>query len=507
MIPLAIITATAFVLSLLITPVVRKYALQAGFCDQPDGGRKKHLTATAVGGGVAVLFGFFGAIFIPLASPNVWGGELSQDPLFLIGLMVSATVLCGVGLIDDRIRLRGRQKLVGQACAATILILSGLLIESVTIFDYQLDLGLLAFPFTLFWILGAINALNLIDGVDGLATSVGLILSIGLAGMCFLSHHWSDGVLALMIAGSLAGFLYHNLPPAKIFLGDGGSMLIGLVLGALAIRSSLKGPATIALAAPTAIMAVPIFDVLMAILRRKLTGRSLYAHDRGHLHHRMQAKGYSTTKLLLIFGSLCTLTVLGAFVSVYQKNEMLAFGSVVAVFGMLIVTRVFGHVESLLLIAKLKKFFMSFTRDAGHERNQELMQLQGTKEWEHLWLTLTQFAERFDLSQVRLNLNLHSINEEFHAKWERKSPPDLQEYWSCDIPLHLRDMPLGKVSLMGSCRSESACEWMGELIAGLKPFELQLIELIEEQLPLDDSKPASVPETDESPIEVQLSHS
>ncbi len=186
---------------------------------------------------------------------------------------------------------------------------------------------------------------------------------------------------------------------------------------------------------------------------------------------------------------------------------MLAFGSVVAVFGMLIVTRVFGHVESLLLISKIKKFVMSFTREKRHQGNQEFMRLQGTKEWEQLWLTLTQFAERFDLSQVRLSLNLHTINEEFHAKWERKSPPDIQECWSCDIPLHLREIPIGKVSLMGACRSESACEWMGELITGLKPFELQLIELIDEHMPQAEADHVDVPEVGESPVVAQLSHS
>jgi UDP-GlcNAc:undecaprenyl-phosphate GlcNAc-1-phosphate transferase len=154
---------------------------------------------------------------------------------------------------------------------------------------------------------------------------------------------------------------------------------------------------------------------------------------------------------------------------------------------MLVVTRVFGHVEFLLLIAKAKKFVMSFALWRQHHGDEELMRLQGTKEWEHLWRTLTEFAERFDLSQIRLNLNLHNIHEEFHAQWERRGAPDIQELWRCDIPLHLCEIPVGKVSLAGVCRAESACEWMGELIAGLKPFELQLIELLEEHIPQPDA--------------------
>ena len=486
MIPLVLITLTAFAFSLLMTPFVRRAALRVGLCDKPDGERKLHTTTTAVGGGVAVLLGFFGAIFILLVTPNAWKYAFLESPLFLIGLMVSATFLCGVGLIDDKVSLRGRQKLLGQIVAASILIFSGLIIENLTILGTRIELGMFSFPFTLLFLLGAINALNLIDGVDGLATSVGLIMSIGLAGLCFLSEHYSDGVLALMVAGSLAGFLYHNLPPAKIFLGDAGSMLIGLIMGALAIRSSLKGPATIALAAPTAIMAVPMFDVLMAIVRRKLTGRSLYSPDRGHLHHRIQAKGYSTVRLLLVFGVLCTVTAAGAFISVYQKNELVALVSIFAVLGTLMATRLFGHSEFLLLVTKVKNFFMSLFSIGNGEnggRNEQLTRLQGTKEWEHLWRTLTDFAERFDLSRVQLNLNLSNIQEEFHASWDRKSRPDLQELWQCEIPLHLRELPIGKVILSGACRSEAACEWMGDLIGGLKPFEFQLLELLEEYLP------------------------
>lgn len=479
--PLTLITLTAFLLSLFLTPLVRRAALRFGLSDKPDGMRKLHAEETALGGGLAVLIGIFGAIFILLAYPNAWGYELSHSPLFLIGFMVSATVLCGIGLVDDKVMLRGRQKLLGQAVAATILILSGLLIESVTVLGWKIDLGLYAYPITLLWLLGAINALNLIDGSDGLAATVGLILSVALAGLCILSQHYSDGVLALAIAGALAGFLYHNLPPARIFLGDGGSMLIGLVLGALAIRSSLKGPATIALAAPTAIMAVPMFDVLMAVLRRKLTGRSIYAPDRGHLHHRVQARGYTGIKVVVFFGAICSVTAIGALISVYQKNELMALGTVAAVLLTLIVTRVFGHTEVLLLIGRLRNFLLSFftTAAAARARNrQQLLQMRDTPEWKELWTELTNLADRFDLSHVRLNLNLPQLQDEFHATWNRTTQPDMHDLWQSEIPLHFGHAPAGKLYVAGACRIGSACKQMGELLSSLRPFENQLQDLI-----------------------------
>src|SRR5439155_8367461 len=136
-------------------------------------------------------------------------------------------------------------------------------------------------------LLGAINSLNLIDGMDGLLGSVGLILSLALAVMAALAGHWGAAAVAVALAGALLGFLPFNLPPASVFLGDSGSMLVGLVLGTLAIQSSLKAPATIALATPVALLILPIFDTTVAILLRTMTGRSLYTTDRGHLLHRL----------------------------------------------------------------------------------------------------------------------------------------------------------------------------------------------------------------------------
>ncbi|MBI2480748.1 MAG: undecaprenyl/decaprenyl-phosphate alpha-N-acetylglucosaminyl 1-phosphate transferase, partial [Planctomycetia bacterium] len=263
---------TAFATSVLLTPLVRKLARRFDIVDRPDKHRKLHVQATPLGGGVAVLLAFLVAIGVVLAFSDSQRGMIQQNLSFLVGIISSALVICTVGLIDDRFNLRGRQKLFGQVFAASILLASGLVIEKVQMFDLTIDLGLLAVPFTMFWLLGAINALNLLDGMDGLATSVGFVVSLAVSALAMLAGHPSEAFLALAIAGGLAGFLVYNSPPASIFLGDAGSMLIGLVLGALAIRGSLKGPATILLAAPTAIWAIPILDVSMAILRRRLTG-------------------------------------------------------------------------------------------------------------------------------------------------------------------------------------------------------------------------------------------
>jgi UDP-GlcNAc:undecaprenyl-phosphate GlcNAc-1-phosphate transferase len=482
--PLAAV-GLAILASLALTPLVRAMARRVGLVDRPDQHRKLHGRATPLGGGLSVFAGFLAGI-LALAFPSqFWHAALLQDWWFFTSLLMSMLLICLLGLLDDRYKLRGRQKLAGQILAASVLLAGGLLIEKVEILGWTLPLGLLAAPFTLFWLLGAINALNLIDGTDGLAASVGIVLCLALGSMALLTEHYVDAILAAAFAGALAGFLVYNFPPATIFLGDTGSMLIGLMLGALAIHGSLKGPATIALAAPAAIWAVPAFDVAMAILRRKLTGRSIYTTDRGHLHHSLLRRGYGGAGTLAIIGTLCAATASAAVWSVYRKNETLAVVSVVVVACTLIVTRFFGHHEFVLFCQSTKRFLTSLVPTLQPPRNgvdhQIRAHLQGNRQWEDAWETLTDFAERFDLHTIQLNVQMPAIEEDFHARWNRKGVADEREAWSADIPLSIGHRTVGRLKISGAHNNgESVCTWMADLIAGLKPFETHMLSLLDE---------------------------
>lgn len=473
--------AVSFVASLLLTPLVRRYAARWGVVDLPDKRRKLHAQAIPLGGGVAILFAFLISLGVVLAFSDSQQFMLGQDLRFVVGLVGAAIVICIVGLLDDRFGLRGRQKLLGQLAASCVLLGSGLTISNISVFDAQFQLGLLAIPFTCFWILGAINALNLLDGADGLATSVGIVLSVAITGMAVLTGHRTEAFLACAMAGGLLAFLFYNRPPASIFLGDTGSMLIGLVLGALAIRGSFKGPATVALGAPIAIWAIPILDACMAILRRKLTGRSIYSTDRGHLHHRLQNHGLGNHRMVLTVGVLCSLTAIGALLSIPLHNELLAYGSILTVVGVLVLARIFGHTEVALLLRRTRSLFFSFAPVRRTATPLET-RLQGDHRWDELWETLTDFAERFDLSAVELNVHLPAIHEDYHAQWRRREAPNENEIWNSDIPLIADSVTVGRLKISGACQSGSACTWMGDLIAGLKPFETHLLELVSDAI-------------------------
>ena len=228
-----------------------------------------------------------------------------------------------------------------------------------------MDIGPLAVPLTLFWLVGAINAVNLLDGMDGMATVLGLVLSLSICALALMTGHAAVAITALVFAGALLGFLPFNLSPAKIYLGDAGSMLIGLIVGCLSIRASVKGAGTVLLAAPLAVMTIPILDSVAAILRRRLTGQSVFAPDRGHLHHRLLARLGNKRKVLICV-ALCSAATCGfALASTALKNDAVACIASLAVVATLAVSGWFGQGEFVLLSSRIWQTGRSLFRRAG----------------------------------------------------------------------------------------------------------------------------------------------
>ena len=354
-------------LSMCLTLAIRAVAPRLGLIDRPDGRRKLHQRPVALGGGLAVFLSTLSIVLLLLCLPTTPGGGFHTVQMAmgkfgreLLALLAAGTVIVTVGLIDDRVRICGRLKLCGQVVAAIILTAGGLLIQRIVLFGVNVELGLLAVPFTIFWFLGAINAMNLLDGIDGLASILGVILVATIAAMSFLVHNDPAAIIALAFAGSLVGFLRYNFPPATIFLGDAGSMLIGMVVGSLAIGGSLKGPGTVLLMAPLAVWTVPILDSLAAIVRRKLTGRSIYTTDRGHLHHRLlDLLGSNRRVLACVACVLCRVTSAATLISVALKSDLVALLACSAVVVVLITTGIFGQAELALVTNRLRKFSLS----------------------------------------------------------------------------------------------------------------------------------------------------
>lgn len=268
------------------TPLARQIAYRVGAVDVPKDNRRMHKKPIPRLGGLAIYLAFVTVSLIML-----------KKDLQLVTLLAGATLMAGMGVLDDTKPLPAKLKLAIQLMAALIVVAGGVRIEFVTNFfsatKAPVYLGALSIPVTLFWVVGITNTVNLIDGLDGLAAGVAGIASLSLAAVAYLNGQPEVAVLLAILAGSSIGFLPHNSHPATIFMGDTGSLLIGFVLAAVSIEGVIKSATTIAVAIPVMALGVPIFDTTFAILRRMVNKRPIMEADKGHLHHRLLDQGFS----------------------------------------------------------------------------------------------------------------------------------------------------------------------------------------------------------------------
>lgn len=356
-----ILFSASFSATILATPWVISLARRLGAVDAPDGFRKTHHGATPRMGGIGVAFGFIAALALfGVLAPDMWSELLSDLPLTAPAILAIAIVL-GIGLIDDRRGLSPMTKLGWQAVAACLLFWAGFRIERLFLFGYTIDFGIFALPATCFWFLGCMNIWNLIDGMDGLASGVGTIVSITLVLAASTLGHFGVAYGAAALAGALAGFLVYNFHPARIFLGDTGSLFIGMLLGMLAIRGSLKSGVTVAILTPILVMGLPIVDTLLAIVRRWVRHLPWNAADHGHLHHRLMAFGLSQRQASLFLYSFTVLLCASALASVALQSELLPlFGAILGTVGL---TYVFAACRE-----ERAGFFEDFRRRLQHRR-------------------------------------------------------------------------------------------------------------------------------------------
>jgi hypothetical protein len=289
----------ALVAAYLLTPAVKTLALRVGAVDRPNA-RKVHTHIVPRLGGLAIYIGFMAAVLICL--------PLRHE---LIGLLLGCTAIVALGIWDDICNIPAKVKLIGQIIAACIPIAFGIQIDWLTNPFGTLWVlpEIIAVPVTVFWITGFTNTVNLIDGLDGLAAGVSFIASISMFLMACSMGQEVPALLIAAMAGAALGFLQYNFNPAKIFMGDTGSMLLGYTLSVAAVFGLVKTAATVALVVPVIALGLPILDTVFAIVRRRMSGVPVFQPDKGHLHHRLLALGLSQKQAVLIM--YCVSVALG----------------------------------------------------------------------------------------------------------------------------------------------------------------------------------------------------
>ncbi|WP_182199836.1 glycosyltransferase family 4 protein [Paraliobacillus salinarum] len=303
----------AFLLSLVSTWLlfypVKKLAIKYKVMDIPDH-RKIHITPTPRLGGLAIFLGTcIGLIY------------LNPKHEHLLEISLGALIIIITGILDDKYQLRPIIKLAGQLLAAGVLVFGGVIIETITIPFYGVvDLQQFSILITILWVVGIANAINLIDGLDGLASGVSTIALISILILAIMDYRLIVIYLCVVLIGSNLGFLYHNFHPAKIYMGDTGSMFLGYSIAVIAILGLFKNATLFSFIIPIILLAVPIFDTLFAIIRRALNKEKIMQPDKKHIHYQLLAAGYSHRETVLIIYGFST--VFGALAILFSDASL-----------------------------------------------------------------------------------------------------------------------------------------------------------------------------------------
>ncbi|WP_342508755.1 MraY family glycosyltransferase [Sporosarcina sp. FSL K6-2383] len=324
--------AAAFVASVILTPLVIKLAFRIGAVDHPNY-RKVHASAMPRIGGLAIFGAFLIGYFI-----------LRPVDDHSTAILIGALIIIVTGFLDDMFEITAKIKLAGQLTAAIVVVSwGGLQIEYINLpFIGQFDFGYLSIPITIIWIIGITNAINLIDGLDGLAAGVSTIALITMTVMAIIMGDVFVIATASILAASSLGFLFYNFHPAKIFMGDTGSLFLGFMISVLALLG-FKNITVVALVIPIILLGVPISDTFFAIVRRIRTKQPIMAPDKSHLHHCLLRVGFSHRQTVLVIYGLAVLFGVAAILF----SQATVWGAILLIVVMLIAIELFVEVIGL----------------------------------------------------------------------------------------------------------------------------------------------------------------
>ncbi len=439
-------------LALIATAPVIWLARRIGAVDYP-GIRSVHTRPIPRIGGVAIYLSATCVIVALLLLHHPSSDRFRQMRPQVLALLGSATGIFLLGLVDDLKALPARWKFLAELLGAGVLCLVGVRIDSIGLGGgSEIALGWLGWPLTILWIVGVTNAVNISDGLDGLASGV---VAIACAVIAIFALHSSTlhtggaydndvmmALFALTLLGSLTGFLIFNFHPAKVFMGDCGSLFVGFTIASISVMCVSKSATLVGLALPALALGVPICDTLLSMLRRFLDRRSLFAPDRGHLHHRMLELGLNQRRAVMVIYAV-TLVVAGLGLCLMIGHGLFAVVLFAAALSLIVLlfcaVGVFGLRDT---VARFRQKYRSSHRVQEEQRTFESLQLRlrqarGDSAW---WPAMCEAAQRMDFAWVSLK-TVHPDGRTDIEIWRRPdSPPtDLSRLIMMTVPFRNGD--------------------------------------------------------------------
>jgi UDP-GlcNAc:undecaprenyl-phosphate GlcNAc-1-phosphate transferase len=417
---IAIAFVTALVVTAALTPLVRHFALAAGAVDEPTA-RRVHTRRVPRLGGVAIVVGFMAPLLtLVLLRTGFARVELSQHYKLLAGLLLGSVVIALLGFVDDVSGVGAKRKLLVQSIAACIAYAGGLRIGSLSLpFVGEVTLGWLSLPATVLWIAAVSNALNLIDGLDGLAAGVAFFACVTNFVVAYLSHNLMICLFSAALAGAILGFLIYNFNPATIFMGDSGSLFLGYVLATMSLlgSSSQKSPTAIAILVPLLALGLPLMDMLLAMVRRFLERRSIFSADRGHLHHRLLDLGLTHRRAVLVLYALSLVFTLLALVVHLGRSWQIGVALVALTATLVSVVRFTRYFTAAIARRESKQ------RDALTEALRKVIpiaiaRIHDARTREDVWPLLKEYAEEVELLAVELAPEGVAVTDPARLRWE-----------------------------------------------------------------------------------------
>ena len=422
---LLVIFGISLTLSLILSPLIGRLGTRFGAVDIPSS-RKVHTKPIPRTGGLAIFIAFMLTLLISTFFMTKVSALLVLDPPKIF-IFLGAAICFATGLVDDFHRLKPGIKFLFQVVSASVAFSGGLRIDQFVIMGTTVGFGFSSYFITIFWFILFINAVNLVDGLDGLATGVVFFTSAVMVVLSVMGQNFLSAMLFSALGGAVLGFLRYNFNPATIFLGDGGSYFLGYAVAGISIMGSVKSQVGAALLIPLLALGIPLFDTILSPLRRFVRGREMFAPDNGHIHHRLLNMGLTTRKAVFIIYLLTFILCLSAVIMVNIRDERAGLFLIVLGAGAILFIRKLGYFE-YIASDKVYGWFRDFADETGLSRDRRSflslqIDMSRSTDFEDLWEIFCQTVAMLEFDLVELELNkkfdLLKTSNGNRLKWQR----------------------------------------------------------------------------------------